>query len=426
MKLLMKKEFNTFRQFVLVEFEDTMKLVSLFGIVFSLINIGIILVGFLTTFTINLVAVQISLVLSLSLSFYRLERIKHPLKQWIYFIIWIFSLSYILPFTFFNLFLLNQHVLAGSIMFVVSIAVFILLLGRFELILPLILFALNAGGVVYVSSVEMVILSDNLGTTLTIAFIFAVYLLLTEERKQRIYKEKILFQKAISGSIAHELRTPISSISNFSNSLNGILPDLIDTYLKAYPDELSPMKQKTLKNSLRYIKESCKETFFTIDLLLHNIKPVTVGNQRLCSIRDVVQEAIKFYPDTNLEDKIQLNIEDDISFEGDPILFKHVMFNLLKNAIQAIQEAGSGKIYIYTTKKAPSSHCLHVKDTGCGISEENLGHMFELFYTKKNSGTGLGLHFCKSVMEGANGYISCKSKQGVYTEFILQFPPDQI
>ncbi|MBA8667975.1 HAMP domain-containing histidine kinase [Holosporaceae bacterium 'Namur'] len=54
--------------------------------------------------------------------------------------------------------------------------------------------------------------------------------------------------------------------------------------------------------------------------------------------------------------------------------------------------------------------------------EEPLPYIFDKFYSKSKSGTGIGLAFCKMIMQDMGGYIECKSRVGKYTEFILTFP----
>lgn len=65
---------------------------------------------------------------------------------------------------------------------------------------------------------------------------------------------------------------------------------------------------------------------------------------------------------------------------------------------------------------------LIFKDTGKGISKENISHIFRKFYSRTKYGTGIGLSFCKMVMESLGGEIKCKSQEGKFTEFRLCFP----
>lgn len=90
--------------------------------------------------------------------------------------------------------------------------------------------------------------------------------------------------------------------------------------------------------------------------------------------------------------------------------------------MQLRRKAG-GDITIYASSDEDGNY-LHVRDTGCGIPTHHMPRIFEDFYSSKTSrtGTGLGLSFCKKVMESFGGSIRCHSEEGVYTEFILSFP----
>lgn len=98
-----------------------------------------------------------------------------------------------------------------------------------------------------------------------------------------------------------------------------------------------------------------------------------------------------------------------------------MIFNLLKNAIYYIRDANKGKIYIWAEHDV-NFNILHVKDTGKGISASILPNIFNQFFTNTPHGAGIGLTFCKMVMERFGGDIICYSKKGEYADFILYFP----
>ena len=114
-------------------------------------------------------------------------------------------------------------------------------------------------------------------------------------------------------------------------------------------------------------------------------------------------------------------MEDDFKFMGDELLMIHIIFNLLKNALYYIADASKGKISIIL-ERGEEVNKLYFKDTGTGISQEILPHIFDHFFSKTENGTGIGLSFCKMAMERINGEISCFSKEGEFTEFLLTFP----
>jgi signal transduction histidine kinase len=102
-------------------------------------------------------------------------------------------------------------------------------------------------------------------------------------------------------------------------------------------------------------------------------------------------------------------------------MMTHILFNLLKNALYYIEASGKGDIHIWL-ENDEGKNTLHFKDTGPGISATLLPSIFERFFSRRKHGTGMGLAFCKSVMQEIRGDIQCRSKEGEYTEFVLTFP----
>ena len=113
--------------------------------------------------------------------------------------------------------------------------------------------------------------------------------------------------------------------------------------------------------------------------------------------------------------------KSDFSFKGDELLMIHLLFNLLKNALYYIKVAGKGDIHIWCDQNE-KHNILHFKDTGQGIAKKDLPHIFERFFTKTPHGTGIGLAFCKMVMNSLGGDITCSSHEKEFAEFTLLFP----
>ena len=93
--------------------------------------------------------------------------------------------------------------------------------------------------------------------------------------------------------------------------------------------------------------------------------------------------------------------------------------NLVTNAIDAMPEGGLLKI---AAKTQDGDVTIRVEDNGKGIPPENLGKIFEPFYTTKNQGLGLGLSIARAIMERHGGRIDAHSEPGSGTNFILVIP----
>jgi len=127
------------------------------------------------------------------------------------------------------------------------------------------------------------------------------------------------------------------------------------------------------------------------------------------------------------EERIRINIKipDGLPpLEADRDKIKQVALNLLSNAIKYNRPKGSVTI----KAEAPDDEMrFSVQDTGIGIPEEALSHLFEKFYRvreveNKVTGTGLGLSICKQIVQGHGGQINVKSKIGEGTTFIVCLP----
>lgn len=108
---------------------------------------------------------------------------------------------------------------------------------------------------------------------------------------------------------------------------------------------------------------------------------------------------------------------------GDADQLGQVFLNILGNAIDALSELGALCVY---TKQVEISGELFVeiefRDTGCGISDENISHVFDPFYTTKEQGTGLGLAISQSIIENHRGWMQVRSRLGEGTSFFIYLP----
>ena len=127
------------------------------------------------------------------------------------------------------------------------------------------------------------------------------------------------------------------------------------------------------------------------------------------------------------EENIDIYIDAPIDLpelEADPDKMKQVILNLLSNAIKYNQP--KGKVTL-TARVKDTEMCLKIQDTGFGIPEDSLQHLFKKFYRVRETedkavGTGLGLSITKQIVQGHRGSIEVKSKFGEGTSFIIRLP----
>lgn len=266
-------------------------------------------------------------------------------------------------------------------------------------------------------------------------FIFSSFLLYVREKSQ---KYKLTAAESLANVIAHEMRTPLRTIASSAQIIKRYLPKLIENniviskYLdknfetahELSLDKIDPENYKTLYDSINIIREETKNSFLIIDMILMqiSIKSNKDQNVSLISVKQLIEDSIRrynFFPSEKM--LLHLNIANDFLLLGNSMLLLHVMFNLFKNALYIIKKYNKGAIYIWTNRNKKYNE-LHFRDTAMGIKKDILPFIFNSFFSSKNCSSGLGLSYCKQVMDIIHGKIECRSEYGKYTEFVLYFP----
>ncbi len=230
--------------------------------------------------------------------------------------------------------------------------------------------------------------------------------------------------------ITNELEGPLHNISLGVQDLRQKLPQLL-----AKVQSVSPLS-KTAKGVEREMAavlavpadiEFClKEIHAFMDILLANVTANDVEELEfnVYSASDCIVDALQLYPiDEAYVSRVHLKVLDDFYFRGSDELIILVMFNLLRNALYSLNEAGKGEIHISINQNA-EYNSICVRDTGQGIAEADKNYIFDEYFTTKlpGGGLGLGLSFCKKAIESMGGTISCKSLDGEYCEIMIHLP----
>jgi two-component system CAI-1 autoinducer sensor kinase/phosphatase CqsS len=363
-------------------------------------------------------------------------------EDWIT-IYWLLALTYVLPFVFGYLLAMNaisaEAVGSSNLIWplqnVVALFVFILLVNDGFLATLLWLCAT----VIILAIVLTALPNPNLAELERVylhpmplyAFILIVGSLAIRNREVIEY-EKLRTMAAVGSTVAHELRTPFLGIRALAEGIQKYLPTLLRSYELAISNGLpvKPIRRahlEGLKKSLDRINGEIDYSNRIVDMLLINSSesPVRKSEFTLFSASGCVQEALARFPFSSDEERdlIRLDIADDFEVSAPRVLIVHVLFNLIKNGLYYVHRAGRGDISILLRPDAGTNRLI-VEDTGTGISAQVINRIFERFFTTTETGhgAGIGLSFCKLVMEGIGGTIHCDSQLGSYTRFTLDFP----
>lgn len=366
------------------------------------------------------------MIISIPLIFHRHWPDKLKLWQGIY---WYVTLMLCLPF-FFTFMLLMNHESDVWLMSSNTVIFWLILLVDWLSYLYIIFFGISLAIIFFVIkdpnfsfnfSYWWGILSQIIASLIVIAFFAG--------NKEKFNNEKFKTMEAISASIAHELRTPLSTVALNTETIDESLPILIkNNAMLANQDvtekTLSPRKINYLQQALSSIKNEVKASLLFIEMLLINLRPAKFSTQfETYSVKEIVQEAIERYPFQNHQkDKIQLDLAADFKIKGEKVFLIHLFFNLIKNALYAIAAVSHDAGVIQIKTSSNGQHVLSFKDTGIGISKSALKHIFDKFYSDKRHGSGIGLAYCKMIMSQLGGKMKVRSKLGEFTEFYLIFP----
>ncbi len=226
---------------------------------------------------------------------------------------------------------------------------------------------------------------------------------------------------ALAGSIAHEMRTPLSQVNLGLEGIGDMLP--------AEGDQISAEQITRLSRFVNLGKSAVKRGNQMIAMILASIKSNTVDSSEFeyLSAARATQKAVDEYSFSwrdasgarcDLRDRVSVRVGKDFIFHGNETAYVFVLFNLIKNALYYFGQKPEATLVLTV-----DDYKVTVRDTGPGIAQEVLAHLFESFMTSgKAEGTGLGLAYCQRTMQSFDGDIRCDSVLGEFTEFTLSFP----
>lgn len=231
-------------------------------------------------------------------------------------------------------------------------------------------------------------------------------------------ERKLRATQALAGSIAHEMRHPLSRLKQSLQRIHEALPPTSQGAQLVPAESLGALYSHLAEGDLA-VKRGLQVIAMTLDEV--NAKPLDAAAFLYVSAADMVRKAAQEYGYDSEEERnaVDVRVLQDFSFRGDETACLFVLFNLIKNALYYLPRHPDMRVTVTVERNA-----VRVRDTGPGIPPEARAHLFEPFKSVgKSGGTGLGLAYCDRVMRAFGGSISCASVVGEHTEFTLRFPP---
>jgi len=214
----------------------------------------------------------------------------------------------------------------------------------------------------------------------------------------------------LAAGVAHEIRNPLSSIKGFA------------TYFKErYKD--NPDDQKTSEIMIQEVDRLNR----VITQLLEFARPPAI-QKKPTSLQSLIQHSLKMIERQASAKEIQIlsHLPSEIKeIDLDPDGINQVLLNLYLNAIEAMEQGGTLSVSLSSEESSPWVKII-VSDTGTGISKEDLEHIFDPYFTTKQTGTGLGLAIVHKIIEAHRGEVKAESEVGRGTTVSVLLPVKEI
>ncbi len=235
-----------------------------------------------------------------------------------------------------------------------------------------------------------------------------------EKTKELEAQLRLAEQSAVVGrlgsAIAHEIRNPLNYINL-----------TLDHLRSKYAPEDADSKETFIKLTSQLKAEVARINQQIGDFL--NYSRPTKADLRPADSRAVVEDSLRLIECQAQENGIKISVTEHggvPAILGDPDHLRSVFNNIFINAVQAMG-SGGGSLSVKISAEDRWVR-FEISDTGKGISTEDLGKIFEPYYSTKDTGTGLGLAIVQKVVDMHNGLIEVESEKDVGTKFTIRLP----
>jgi PAS domain S-box-containing protein len=230
------------------------------------------------------------------------------------------------------------------------------------------------------------------------------------QAREAIESEKLNAVTLLAAGVAHELGNPL-------NSLN-IHLQLLERDLRQGRDRV---RAEDLLESVRVARSEVARLDTIINQFLGAVRPAH-ASRSMINLNTTVRESISFLqPEIQDRDVIvQEELADGLPLiPANPDQLKQAFYNLIKNAIQALSHGGILRV---TTSRSDTHLQVSFEDNGTGISTEDMAHITEPYFTRKKTGTGLGLFIVQRILHEHGGQLELLSEPGRGTTARILLP----
>lgn len=234
--------------------------------------------------------------------------------------------------------------------------------------------------------------------------ILLFYMLRREERHHRemLRKDELARLGEMGAVMAHEIRNPLSGIKGFAQMI-----------------ETADSIEQTRKYADIIVSQSLRMESLVNDLLA--FARDEHGEKQATDLSQLTMDCVELLRPEAADQHVTVECDAAEQVKGNVVADRIVqmLLNLIKNGIQSIPDGGSVSVEL---RQNCDSAVITVRDTGTGISQEQLPHIFEPFWSSKAKGSGLGLALCRKVAEEHGGSLTVSSRVNAGSEFVVTLP----
>lgn len=228
-------------------------------------------------------------------------------------------------------------------------------------------------------------------------------------QKTKILKELQRAEKMnaigqLAASVAHEIRNPMTVVKGFLQIFRSKkeLSTEEQMFVKLMIEEMN--RAETIINDYLSLAKPDMENTELVDAVVLSHKAMDLMNSYAMMSKNIELETIT---------------EDEVTVIGNRSELIQVLINILKNGIEAMKDGGTLRLRVY---KKGSHGIFEIKDSGIGMTENELARLGTAFYSLKEKGTGMGLMVCYQIIERMKGKIEVVSEKGIGTTFTISVP----
>jgi two-component system sensor kinase FixL len=231
--------------------------------------------------------------------------------------------------------------------------------------------------------------------------------LLHEVQSELLHVSRLSTMGEMASALAHELNQPLAAMVNYLKGSRRLLESISDS------------RGATIKGALDKAAEQALRAGQVIQRLRDFVARGET-ERRVESIKKLIEEASTLALVAAKEQSVQVKLDFDPTVDlvlVDKIQIQQVLVNLLRNAIEAMQNSTRRELIVSTTPAADRMTAVSVADSGTGIDPEIASKLFQPFVSTKRQGMGIGLSICRTIVESHGGQMMAEANPGGGTIF---------